>query len=144
MVQVYFTNRTKDKKLDQLRGKIKKIIVKGAEILKIKKDLQIYIIFVDRSEIKKQNLKYFKKDLATDVISCKSEIPIKKSRLLGDIIICPQVAAVNARKLNHALAKEIQILTLHGLLHLTELDHEKLKEQTKWQRIFKNLEKIVK
>ncbi len=144
MVKVYFTNKTKDKKLDKLQGKIKKILVKGTEILKIKKDLEINIIFVDRAEIKKQNLKYFKKNLATDVISLKSEIPIPESCLLGDIIICPQVAAKNAQKLNYSLAKEIQILALHGLLHLTEIDHKTEKDKSKWQKIFKSLEKIVK
>ncbi len=143
MVKVYFINKTKDKKLDQLKNKIKKILSEGAKILKIKKDLEINVVLVNLEEIKKQNLKYFKKNLPTDVISLKSEIPIQDSRLLGDIIICPQQAAKNAQKLQHSLEKEIHILALHGLLHLTELDHEKEQDLPKWQKIFKNLEKIV-
>ena len=143
MVKVYIINKTKDKKIEQLKGRIKKILVKGVEILKIKKDLEINVIFVDMAEIKKQNQEYFKKNLPTDVISLKSETPIPGSRLLGDIIICPKQAAKNAQKLNHSLKKEIQILVLHGLLHLTGLNHEKPEDLPKWQKIFKNLEKIV-
>jgi len=143
MVKVCIINKTRDKKIDQFKTKIKKVLLAGVEFLKIKKDLEINIIFVNSAEIKKQNLKYFKKKSPTDVISLRSGIPIQNSRLLGDIIICPEQAAKNAQKLNHNLEKEIQILVLHGLLHLTGLDHEKPEDLSKWQKIFKNLEKRV-
>ena len=45
-------------------------------------------------------------------------------QVLGDIAIARGVAARQARDLGHALATELRILALHGLLHLIGYDHE--------------------
>ncbi len=44
--------------------------------------------------------------------------------LLGDVVICPAVAARNALEHEVALEDEIALLVVHGLLHLLGLDHE--------------------
>jgi probable rRNA maturation factor len=43
--------------------------------------------------------------------------------LLGDVVICPQVASEQARKAAHAVAEEIELLCTHGILHLLGYDH---------------------
>jgi probable rRNA maturation factor len=43
--------------------------------------------------------------------------------LLGDVVICPQVAAVQARRARHAVHEEIDLLCTHGILHLLGYDH---------------------
>jgi len=43
--------------------------------------------------------------------------------LLGDVVICPQVAAVQARRARHVVADEINLLATHGILHLLGYDH---------------------
>ena len=43
--------------------------------------------------------------------------------LLGDVVICPQVAAVQARRARHNLTEEIDLLCAHGILHLLGYDH---------------------
>ena len=43
--------------------------------------------------------------------------------LLGDVVICPQVAAGQARRGRHSLADEIDLLCAHGILHLLGYDH---------------------
>ena len=43
--------------------------------------------------------------------------------LLGDVVICPQVAAVQARRARHSAAEEIDLLATHGILHLLGYDH---------------------
>jgi probable rRNA maturation factor len=43
--------------------------------------------------------------------------------LIGDVVICPQVAAVAARRGGHAVADEIDLLCAHGILHLLGYDH---------------------
>ena len=45
--------------------------------------------------------------------------------LLGDVVICPSVAAVNAAEHEVTLEDEVALLVVHGLLHLLGLDHEK-------------------
>ena len=43
--------------------------------------------------------------------------------LLGDVVICPQVAAVQARRARHSVQDEIDLLCTHGILHLLGYDH---------------------
>jgi probable rRNA maturation factor len=43
--------------------------------------------------------------------------------LLGDVVICPQVAVVQARRARHGVDEEIELLCTHGILHLLGYDH---------------------
>ena len=43
--------------------------------------------------------------------------------LLGDIVVCPQVAEAQAKTAGHSVLDEIKLLTAHGLLHLLGFDH---------------------
>ena len=43
--------------------------------------------------------------------------------LLGDVVICPQVAAAQARRARHSVQDEIDLLCAHGILHLLGYDH---------------------
>ena len=43
--------------------------------------------------------------------------------LLGDVVICPQVAATQAGRAKHGVAEEIDLLCTHGILHLLGYDH---------------------
>ena len=47
----------------------------------------------------------------------------EESGYLGDIAICPQVAAQQAPAAGHSTSDEIQLLTVHGILHLLGYDH---------------------
>jgi probable rRNA maturation factor len=49
--------------------------------------------------------------------------PEQSPALLGDIVLCPQVAAEQAREANHSTAEELELLCTHGLLHLLGYDH---------------------
>jgi probable rRNA maturation factor len=48
-----------------------------------------------------------------------SEIP----GLLGDVVICPQVAKAQAKQAGHSVEAEISLLCTHGILHLLGFDH---------------------
>jgi probable rRNA maturation factor len=43
--------------------------------------------------------------------------------LLGDVVLCPQVAAEQAREAQHSVGDELELLCTHGLLHLLGYDH---------------------
>ena len=43
--------------------------------------------------------------------------------LLGDVVLCPQVAVQQAEKAGHAAAQELDLLCTHGILHLLGYDH---------------------
>ena len=48
--------------------------------------------------------------------------------LLGDIVLCPQVAAQQAAEAGHSTAEELALLTTHGVLHLLGYDHAEPEE----------------
>src|SRR6266571_194330 len=48
--------------------------------------------------------------------------------LLGDVVICPQVAAAQARRARHSVTDEIDLLCAHGILHLLGYDHGDARE----------------
>lgn len=43
--------------------------------------------------------------------------------LLGDVVLCPEVAAAQAREAGHSTSEELLLLTIHGILHLLGFDH---------------------
>jgi len=43
--------------------------------------------------------------------------------LLGDVVLCPQVAAEQAAKAGHSTQDELELLCVHGILHLLGYDH---------------------
>ena len=49
--------------------------------------------------------------------------------LLGDVVLCPQVAAVQARQHGQSTQAELELLTVHGVLHLLGYDHADPEEE---------------
>jgi probable rRNA maturation factor len=48
--------------------------------------------------------------------------------LLGDVVLCPQVAIEQARKADHSVQDELDLLCTHGILHLLGYDHAEPEE----------------
>ena len=70
------------------------------------------------------NRTYRKKDAPTDVLSFPVGRRGPDGRFtLGDIVICVPAAARQAGTRGYALGKEIEILVLHGFLHLAGFRH---------------------
>ena len=78
-------------------------------------------LITDDRELRKLNKQFLQKDYATDVLSFPSG---SAEGDLGDIAISADRAAAQASEFGHTLVQEIQILMLHGVLHLIGLDHE--------------------
>jgi probable rRNA maturation factor len=55
--------------------------------------------------------------------SRRPDAPDMGPALLGDIVLCPEFARAQARTAGHALADELHLLTVHGVLHLLGYDH---------------------
>ena len=49
--------------------------------------------------------------------------------LLGDIVLCPQVAETQAQAAKHSTLDELILLTTHGILHLLGFDHAEPAEE---------------
>lgn len=49
--------------------------------------------------------------------------------MLGDIVLCPEFAAEQAKAAGHSLEHELALLTVHGVLHLLGYDHAEPEEE---------------
>ena len=81
----------------------------------------VAVAVVPDRRIRELNRQYRHKDAATDVLSFPADEPGQ----LGDIVIALGVARRQARSAGHSLSTELQVLALHGLLHLLGYDHER-------------------
>ena len=98
-------------------------------------DFEVSIRFVLEDEIKQINNEFRSVNKVTDVLSfpildfnseedINQEIAEKNaSIMLGDIVICKQVAKRQAKTFKHSLKREVCFLALHGFLHLLGYDH---------------------
>jgi len=89
-------------------------------------DSDLGITLVDEEEITKLHVQWMDLLGPTDVLSFPMDElkPFSASDgpgIIGDIVICPQFAAKQA--VNHSVADEIALLTVHGVLHLLGFDH---------------------
>ena len=106
---------------------------------------------VSEEESIKLNMHYFKKNLPADVLT----IPLYKStkdiyklnedneEVLGDLFINRQLIKENALKYKKTIAEELQLVLIHGLLHLVGYSHEnedklKLIENKILNKVWKN------
>jgi len=77
------------------------------------------------AELRRLNREFRGKDCATDVLSFPAQAGRPALRAcLGDIAISAARARAQAREYGHTAEQEIQILMLHGVLHLLGMDHE--------------------
>jgi len=81
--------------------------------------VEVSIAFVENETICRLNSKYRGVETATDVLAFSME----EKGLLGDVVICPEVAMSNAAGMGHPVDEEISLLVIHGMLHLLGYDH---------------------
>ncbi len=87
-------------------------------------------LVTDDRELRRLNREFLGKDYATDVLSFPEPVAPgahagKVTPFLGEIAISAQRAADQAAERGHSLDSEIQVLMLHGVLHLLGMDHER-------------------
>lgn len=102
-------------------------------------EAELSVLYVDRDHIRKLNARFAKNDYATDVLAFPmregSDGPDdEEAGLLGDVVICPAVAEEHARNLGHGLSKELDVLLVHGTLHLLGYDHQKVDDKERMDR----------
>jgi len=95
------------------------------------------IVLTDDAQLKKLNRNYLGIDAATDVLSfpASEADPEKGTRYLGDILISVPRADRQARSAGHSLESEVQLLVIHGVLHLLGYDHADAKEKVKMWKV---------
>ncbi len=88
---------------------------------------EVSITFVTNDKIRRLNKEYRGIDKPTDVLSFECDGAILKDGaevcLLGDIVIAPDVAREQCDEFGNSFIDEIELLLVHGILHLLGYDH---------------------
>lgn len=79
---------------------------------------ELSLSLVDVDEIHSLNREYRGIDAPTDVLSFEND-----GDLLGDVIICPVVAREHAQDFDSDFDSEMELMLVHGILHLRGYDH---------------------
>jgi len=114
----------------------------------LKNNIFVELHSINKKESKNLNNEYFDKNYSTDVIT----LPIfknykvlmnskfKENVVLGDIFICKEVLKINAKKYEKSLIEELQLVLVHGLLHLLGFSHnQETKLKTYEEKILSKL-----
>lgn len=103
-------------------------------------DAGVSITLVDDAAVQVLNRDYRDVDAPTDVLSFAVlegddfVVPEGLPFELGDVIISYETAVRQAQEMGHSVLDELALLTVHGCLHLTGLDHSTREEQARmWQ-----------
>lgn len=110
----------------------------GLDRLRVHPDAELAIVLVDEAAMEQLHLQWMDEPGPTDVLSFPmdelrpgSDDAVTPAGLLGDIVVCPQVATAQAETAGHPALDEMLMLVTHGLLHLVGFDHAEPDEEKK-------------
>ena len=116
-LRVVLLNRQRRRRVDATR--LRRVLHGAAQALRVEGEVAL-VLAGDRL-VHRLNKQYRGKDKATDVLSFPGD---GAEGSLGDIVISLDTAARNARGLGRTLPQELDVLALHGFLHVLGHDHE--------------------
>jgi probable rRNA maturation factor len=104
---------------------IEQAAAKTLATLAVAGEIDLTILLTDDGQIHQLNLEYLGVDAPTDVLAFPADYidPDTKARYLGDVIISYERANAQAQAGGHTLEQEIELLVVHGTLHLLGHDH---------------------
>ena len=115
---------------------IQRLTVYALDQLHVHPDAELGIVFVDEAAMEQLHLRWMDEPGPTDVLSFPmdelrpgNEDNLTPAGLLGDIVVCPQVAIAQAEAAGHSPLEEMLLLTTHGMLHLLGFDHAEPEEE---------------
>jgi probable rRNA maturation factor len=117
VLTVVLLNRQRRRRVSAPR--LRRVLGRAAQVLGVEGELSL-VLAGDRL-LHRLNREFRGKDQATDVLSFPGE---GGEAGLGDVVISVETALRNARCLGRTLAQELDVLALHGLLHVLGHDHE--------------------
>ncbi len=105
-------------------------------VTRVHPQAELSVVLVDEAAMAQLHVQWMDEPGPTDVLS----FPMDELRpgndtddavpgLLGDVVLCPQVAVRQARTAGHSTQEELLLLTTHGILHLLGYDHAEPDEE---------------
>jgi probable rRNA maturation factor len=103
-----------------------------AALSPLDKPVELTLRIVNSAEARQLNSAFRGKDYATNVLTFvyhEKKSPV----LMGDIVLCAQVVAREARQQGKLLRDHYAHMVIHGALHLAGMDHEKPREAARME-----------
>ena len=116
-VEVVVLNRQRRQRIDVPR--LRRVLRGAARPLRAKGE--VALVLAGDGLLRRLNREFRGRDKATDVLSFPGP---GGEEGLGDVVISVPTAARNARRQGHSVLRELDVLALHGLLHVLGYDHE--------------------
>ena len=106
------------------------------DAMRVHAQAELSVVLVDEAAMEQLHRQWMDEPGPTDVLS----FPMDELRpgsadrdaepgLLGDVVLCPQVARRQAAAAGHSTEEELLLLTAHGILHLLGFDHAEPDEE---------------
>jgi probable rRNA maturation factor len=115
---------------------LQRLSIYALDHLHVHPDAELAIVLVDEGAMEQLHLQWMDEPGPTDVLSFPmdelrpgTEESMTPAGLLGDIVLCPQVAISQAETAGHSPLDEMLLLTTHGILHLLGFDHAEPDEE---------------
>lgn len=115
---------------------VQRLAIYALDQLHVHPDADLSIVLVDESAMEQLHVQWMDEPGPTDVLSFPmdelrpgTEDAISPAGLLGDVVLCPQVATAQAETAGHSPLDEMLMLTTHGILHLLGFDHAEPAEE---------------
>jgi probable rRNA maturation factor len=114
--------------------------------LRIHPQAELAVLLVDTDAMEQLHLQWMDEPGPTDVLS----FPMDELRptpadeepspgLLGDVVLCPDVARTQAAQAGHSVEDELHLLATHGILHLLGYDHAEPDEEREMFKLQREL-----
>lgn len=116
-LQVVFLNRQRRRRVNQTR--LRRVLEGAAAELGVSGE--IVVVLAADEPVRALNARYRGKDTPTDVLSFEGQ---GGAEGLGDVVIGVETAVRNSREHGRTLLQELDVLVLHGFLHVLGHDHE--------------------
>lgn len=106
------------------------------DAMRVHPEADIALVLVDEAAMEQLHVQWMGEPGPTDVLSFPmdelrpgNDDVITPAGVLGDVVLCPQVAEVQAEGAGHSTMDELLYLTAHGILHLLGFDHAEPEEE---------------
>lgn len=106
------------------------------DAMRVHPDADLAVVLVDEAAMEALHVQWMGEPGPTDVLSFPmdelrpgNDDTVTPAGLLGDVVLCPQVAEGQAEAAGHSTMDELLLLTTHGILHLLGFDHAEPEEE---------------
>lgn len=137
---------TNESELEVDLARVQSLAEHVRDALRLHPLVDVGVIFVDEAPMTDLHVRWMDEPGPTDVLSFPmdelrpgSEEMLSAEGVLGDVVICPQVARRQAELAGHEEINEILMLLTHGMLHLVGFDHAEPEEEKEMFALQKEL-----